>query len=64
MMSDGTMHTVATTAADKLQSSADMLRSKDTDELIDELEALIRRKPVESLLVAAGVGFLLSRGMR
>jgi ElaB/YqjD/DUF883 family membrane-anchored ribosome-binding protein len=63
-MSDGSMHTIAATAASKLETGADVLRSKDTDELMTELESMIRRKPVESLLVAAGVGFLLARSVR
>jgi hypothetical protein len=29
-----------------------------------ELEGVIRRKPVESMVVAAGVGFLLARAVR
>jgi len=63
-MGDGGMHTIAATAASKLESGADVLRSKNTDELMTDLESMIRRKPVESLLVAAGVGFLLARSVR
>jgi ElaB/YqjD/DUF883 family membrane-anchored ribosome-binding protein len=57
----GTMGTAATTVADKLDSTGTYLREKDTDQLMSDLEALIRRKPVESLLVAAGAGFVLSK---
>lgn len=64
MMSDGSVHSIATTAASKLESGAEALRSTDTDQLMTELESMIRRKPVESLLVAAGVGFLLARSVR
>ena len=60
----GQMESIATSTADKLESGAEMLRGQSADELIAELEALVRRKPVESLLVAAGVGFILSRAFR
>ena len=57
----GAMGTAATTTADKLDSASAYLREKDTDQLLQDIESLIRRKPVESLLVAAGAGFVLSR---
>jgi ElaB/YqjD/DUF883 family membrane-anchored ribosome-binding protein len=60
----GQMESIATTTADKLASGAEMLRGQNTDQLVSELEALVRRKPVESLLVAAGVGFVLSKALR
>ncbi len=54
----------ATMVADRLDTAAQYLRGKDTDQLVTDLEALVRRKPTQSLLVAAGVGFLLSRARR
>lgn len=54
----------ATMVADKLDAAAQYLRGKDTDQLVTDLEALVRRKPTQSLLVAAGVGFLLSKTRR
>jgi len=44
-----------------LQSGADLLHNQSADELISEIESFIRRKPAESLLIAAGLGFMLSR---
>ncbi|HVL24355.1 MAG TPA: hypothetical protein VM450_09720 [Thermomicrobiales bacterium] len=60
----GTMATAATRTADSLDSASHYLRDKDTDQLLSDLEALVRRKPVESMLAAAGIGFLLSRLVR
>ena len=60
----GTMATAATTTADTLDSASQYLRDKDSAQILDDLEALVRRKPVESLLVAAGVGFVLSKIVR
>lgn len=62
-MGEGQVGNMATMAADKLESGAELLRSKDTDQLVSELEALIRKRPVESLLVAVGAGYLLSRAL-
>jgi ElaB/YqjD/DUF883 family membrane-anchored ribosome-binding protein len=57
----GAMGSVATKAADTMDSASGYLRDKDTNQLMDDLENLIRRKPTESLLVAAGIGFVLSK---
>jgi len=63
-MSEGQVQTIVSTAADKIESGADMLRQKDTDQLITDLETFVRSKPVESLLIAAGIGFVVSKAMR
>jgi len=57
----GSMGSAATTAANTLDSASSYLKEKDTDQLLQDIEALIRKKPVESLLVAAGAGFVLSK---
>lgn len=51
----------ASVAADKLDEASGYLRDKGSDDLLNDLEDLIRRKPMESLLAAAGIGLLLSR---
>lgn len=61
---DGTIGTAATKTADTLESASSYLQEKDTDQLVTDLEALVRRKPVESVLVAAGIGFVLSKIVR
>lgn len=60
----GQLQGPATAVADAVSSGAEMLRSKDSEQLITELEDLIRRKPVESLVAAAAVGFVLSKALR
>lgn len=60
----GSMATTATKAAEKLDGASQYLQGKDSAQLLDDLEALARRKPVESLLVAAGLGFVLSKVFR
>jgi ElaB/YqjD/DUF883 family membrane-anchored ribosome-binding protein len=60
----GTVGNVAGTTADKLDLASQYLRDKDTDQLLNDLESLVRRKPVESVLTAAGIGFVLSKLFR
>jgi len=57
----GTVASAATMTAGKLEGASQYLKDKDTDQLLSDLESLVRQKPVESLLVAAGAGFLLSK---
>jgi hypothetical protein len=40
-----------------------MLRGRDSEQMMSDLEELVRKKPLESLLVAAGVGYLISRAL-
>ncbi len=58
---EGTVGTAATKTADTLETASTYLHEKDTDQLVTDLEALVRRKPVESVLVAAGIGYVLSK---
>jgi hypothetical protein len=60
----GTVGSVATAAADRLEGASQYLHQTDTDRLIADLEELIRRRPVESLLVAAGIGFVFAKALR
>ena len=60
----GTVGGFATTVADKLDGASGYLRDKDSDQIVTDLEELVRRKPMESLLAAAGIGLLLSRIVR
>lgn len=62
-MGDGQVGSMATKAADKLEFGAEKLRSKDTDQFITDLEALIRKRPIESVVVAAALGFMFARAL-
>ncbi len=59
-----TVQSVATKAATQLDTASQYLQQKDTDQLMADLEGLVRQKPAQTLLVAAGVGFLLSKVVR
>jgi ElaB/YqjD/DUF883 family membrane-anchored ribosome-binding protein len=60
----GTVGTAAAKTADTLESASHYLRDKDTNQLMTDLESFVRQRPVESVLVAAGVGFVLSKIVR
>lgn len=60
----GALPSAATKAAEKLDAASGYLKDKDSEQLIADLEALVRRKPVESLLVALGAGFLVSKAFK
>ena len=60
----GPLAGAADTAADTLQRAGSYLQEQDLADMRADLENLIRRHPVESLLVGFGLGYLLARGMR
>ncbi len=55
---------LASQTADKLDGAAQYLKDKDSSQLMADLEGMVRQKPAQSLLVAAGIGLLLSKIMR
>jgi ElaB/YqjD/DUF883 family membrane-anchored ribosome-binding protein len=60
----GTMGQVTTAAADTLDSASSYLEGTDTAEMMDQLEAYIRKNPMQSLLVGAGGGVVLSKAFK
>lgn len=60
----GTMGDVAGTAADAMESAGSYLHDANTGEMMDQVEAYIRKNPTQSLLIAAGVGFVLAKAMK
>lgn len=57
----GTMGSVAGTAADAMESASSFLHETDSSQMMDQLEAYIRKNPTQSLLIGAGVGFILAK---
>ncbi len=60
----GPMATAADTAANTLERAGTYLQQQDLADMRADLEDIIRRHPIESLLVGLGVGYLLARSMR
>jgi ElaB/YqjD/DUF883 family membrane-anchored ribosome-binding protein len=60
----GPLANAADTAADTLQRAGTYLQEQDLADMRADIEGLIRRHPMESLLIGFGLGYLLARGMR
>ena len=60
----GTVANVADTAADTLERAGSYLQQQDLADMRADIEGIIRRHPIESLLVGLGVGYLLARSTR
>ena len=60
----GTLGNVADTAASTLDRAGSYLQHQDLADMRSDLEGIIRRHPIEALLVGLGVGYLLARSTR
>jgi len=60
----GPIANAADTAATTLERAGSYLQQQDLADMRADLEGIIRRHPLESLLVGLGVGYLLARRMR
>ena len=51
-------------AADKVEATAQYVRAHDVQDMMADLENLVRKHPGQSLIAAAAVGFLLGRAFK
>ncbi len=58
---EGTLGTAAASVADKLEGTGAYLQEKGFDTMVEDLAALVRRYPMQSLLIGMGLGYLLGR---
>lgn len=61
---EGAVGTAATAVVDGLESASSYLREKHLDHLAEDVTALVRAYPVQSLLIGVGLGYLLARRTR
>jgi uncharacterized membrane-anchored protein YhcB (DUF1043 family) len=61
---EGKLGEVAATTADKLEQGGRYLQDADLESIRTDLERVIRERPIESLLVGLGLGYLLARATR
>lgn len=61
---EGPLGDAATTAASALERSGRYLQQADVESIRGDLETVIRRRPIESLAVGLGLGFLIARALR
>lgn len=60
---EGPMGTVATAAVTQLQAGARYLQHHDLGDMADDLSGMVRRYPMQSVLVGFGLGFVLGKMM-
>jgi len=58
---DGPLGAAATKTADTLEQASTYLHDTNTDQIVSDIEAMVRKRPVESALVAAGIGYVLAK---
>lgn len=58
---EGRVGVAAKAVTDGLESSGSYLQEQGVTGMVDEVESLIRRYPVQALLLGAGLGYVLSR---
>jgi uncharacterized protein YjbJ (UPF0337 family) len=61
---EGTIGSAATAVAGGLESASAYLQEKGYENIATDITAVIRRYPVQSLLVGVGLGYLLARIMK
>ena len=58
---EGTLGNTATAVAERLEGIGSYLQNQGLSGAMEDLEGLIRRYPIQSLLLGVGLGYLLSR---
>ncbi len=61
---DGPVPAQVSMIADRLEQASSYFEGKDTNEIISDLETFIRSKPVESVVGAVAIGFILAKIVR
>jgi hypothetical protein len=61
---EGTLGSAATAVADQLEAGGQYLEEHGFREMADDLTAVIRHYPVQSILIALGVGFFAGMASR
>ena len=58
------LSSAARTAADSIQATADYVRRTNFQEMVEDVQGIVKRYPGQSLAAAAILGFLVARGFR
>lgn len=61
---DGPVPPQAAMVADRLDQASEYLKGKDTNEIISDLETFVKEKPIESVIGAVAIGFILAKILR
>jgi ElaB/YqjD/DUF883 family membrane-anchored ribosome-binding protein len=60
---EGTLGTAATAVADRLQAGGSYLQEHGVEDMAGEVTAMVRRYPMQSVLIGLGIGFLLGQAI-
>ena len=55
---------VSEKVAGSMEATAEFLREADLDGIKESIEAQVKEHPARTLLIAAGIGYLLGKGLR
>ena len=55
---------IAHSAAEKVDAVAGYLQGHDTKQMMADVQAIVKKNPGPSILIAAAVGFLIGRALR
>jgi hypothetical protein len=58
----GALRAAASAVADRLETAGSYLQENDFGKMADNMASLIRRYPVQSVLLGLGMGYWLGRG--
>jgi len=58
---EGTLGTAASTVADRLQAGGQYLQDHGLEDMAEDMAGMVRRYPLQSVLVGLGIGFLLGQ---
>ncbi len=59
--SEGRLHDTAERVTDRMEQAGRYLQEADFEEMADDLTDLVRRYPLQSVLVGLGLGYLIAR---
>jgi ElaB/YqjD/DUF883 family membrane-anchored ribosome-binding protein len=58
------VHTAASAVADRLEAGGRYLQEQDLSHMVEDFETIVRRYPLQSVLIGLGLGFFLARAFR
>ncbi|HEV2527044.1 MAG TPA: hypothetical protein VGT61_01120 [Thermomicrobiales bacterium] len=61
---DGPVPAQAAMVADRLEQASSYFKDKNTNEIVSDLETFVRSKPMESVVGAVAIGFVLAKILR
>jgi len=61
---EGMLGSAATMVADGLETGSQYMQQQNFEDMVEDVSSIIRRYPIQSVLVGMGVGFLVAKTLR